>query len=367
MKLLFLLTAFLLPAVTNVQKNADALMDAVKKGDTARIQRLVAEGADVNRADNFGWTSLMAAASIQQVAVARVLIADGANVNAASSNGKTPLMYAIDGRDRFGGGPYIAPPKATDLVELLLNKKADINASDKSGSTALMYAVITDNLPIVSLLLKWGADVARRNAYRRSALSLAYDLQIVQALLQKGADIKADGGDVLSHAARQGDLPMVRWLLHHGVNINAIDFQGETALMVAAGCIDTNLVSFLLSRGADANIQTKQDGSNALIMAASCSTPLMQETESSQNREHIINTLLDKGVDINARDIHGYTALIWAARNGDVNTVKLLLARGADVNIRSKNGETIIKLTRDTDSPGRFKVIQLLERAGARE
>jgi len=100
--------------------------------------------------------------------------------------------------------------------------------------------------------------------------------------------------------------------------------------MEAASSGHLALVEFLLSKGADANARDKQ-----------CKTALMAAA-SFYNSKAIIKTLLSHGADVNAIDKDGTTALMMASMLKYKDTVAILLAGGAHVNLKDKDGETAL-------------------------
>jgi hypothetical protein len=116
---------------------------------------------DVDATNAAGWTPLMVAAAERDSAgVVKSLIADGANVNFADEQGITPLMVAADRSN-------------AEVVELLMDAGADIHARSDDGSTALMKAAgaLDNQVEMVTMLLEAGADKTIRNKYGNTALS----------------------------------------------------------------------------------------------------------------------------------------------------------------------------------------------------
>jgi ankyrin repeat protein len=182
------------------------------------------------------------------------------------------------------------------------------------------------------------------------------DLPAAERLLREGADVNAAtdlGVTALWAAAQNGSLPMVRRLLEAGANPNLALLAGETPLMVAARAGYADVVEALLNKGANPNARGARE-QTALMWAA------------AQKHPAVVKALLAHGADVHAKSAewtdmmavppHGYpgynrqiphgadTALMFAARVGDLESAKLLLAAGANVNDRDAWGVSALVL-----------------------
>lgn len=134
--------------------------------------------------------------------------------------------------------------------------------------------------------------------------------------------INIDPGFALHYAAENGDIDLAKLNLDSGkVDVNFIDGFGFTPLFRAVMQKQADFISFLLDRGADPNISTRE-GFTALMAAA----------ESGNSR--ILKILLEHKADPDTRNIQGATSLHIAASLGHIEILTLLLASGADPSIR---------------------------------
>ncbi len=157
-------------------------------------------------------------------------------------------------------------------------------------------------------------------AMARNALS-------VRSLLQKKADVNApqvDGTTALHWAVRYDDLDTADLLIRSGARVSTANREGVTPLQLAAMNGSASMIDKLLKAGADANAALTPSGDTALMMAARTGTP------------EAITVLLEAGATVNAKESWGgTTALMWAVSEQHAAAVKLLLDHGADVNARS--------------------------------
>lgn len=122
--------------------------------------------------------------------------------------------------------------------------------------------------------------------------------------------------------------PVVAFLLDNGCCVDAIDYDGSTALIDAISQQDNKTVRLLIDRGADIKPRV---GENFLLSVA------------AQNNNHeMLLLLLDKGADINYCDSSSGNALCAAACCCDVETARILLEHGADVNSANGSGKTAL-------------------------
>jgi len=231
----------------------------------------------------------------------------------------TPLVEAAKNRDRAA-------------VRALLAQKADVNAAQGDGATALAWAAHWGDTETAGLLIRAGADVNRANDYGVTPLSLACtkgNAALVRMLLDAGANPSAarkTGETPLMTCARTGNPEAVNLLLDGGADPNARETRrGQTALMWAVAQRHSEAAAALMSGGADVNaVSHIPDGF----------TPAQYLTYGVYRRDP---TRVDTfGPD----DVHpdpassrgGFSALMFAARAGDLDSARLLVEAGAAVN-----------------------------------
>jgi len=245
-------------------------------------------------------------------------------------------------------------------------QRADVNAADPDGTTPLAWAVYNDDLLTAQRLLREGANAKTANRYGVTPLSLAAtnrNAAMAQALLNAGADATAklpDGVTLLMTAARTGNADIVRMLIEHGAEVNAKEATyGETALVWAAQENHPEAAQVLIEHGAMVNART-----NALqrekdrfglegvltILPHGSWTPLMYAAR--QGSLETARTLVEHGAELNLTDPDGSTALLLAIINGHYDTAALLADKGTDPNIADASGMAALYATVDMNTLG---------------
>jgi len=135
--------------------------------------------------------------------------------------------------------------------------------------------------------------------------------------------VDGDGTTPLHRAAYQDDVAQVESLIKSGANVNAANDLGVTPLWLAAQNGSEAMVRRLLSAGANPNAQ---------LLAGE--TPVMVAARAG--KAAVVELLSAKGANVNARGARQQTALMWAVSQQHPDVVKVLLAHGADVSLRSE-------------------------------
>ena len=218
-----------------------------------------------------------------------------------------------------------------DEVRLLLQQKVDVNAAQGDGMTALHWAAFKDDLEMAKLLLTAGANV--KAPTRIGAITPLYmacitgDATMIQAFLNAGADANAantvNGTTALMTAAQSGSPEAVKILLDHGANVNAKETgHGQTALMFAAAANRGAVIRVLASHGAAAGVTTKVEPLEAETLDDN-GNPLPKKDGTAGQGGTITggNTVMG-----------GMTALLFAARDGQMDAIRALVETGANIN-----------------------------------
>jgi ankyrin repeat protein len=234
---------------------------------------------------------------------------------------------------------------------VLIKQKVDVNAAQPDGSTALHWAVYWENTDAVDLLLQAGANARAKNDLGVSPLVIACGSgqgEIVAKLLTAGADPNAaleSGETALMLAARSGSTRAVEALLTRGADVNAREgTRGQTALMWAVANRHPEVTRILLAKGAEVNARSQPRslvfnmGGNRSAGSASADTPLEEVA------------------------VGGSTPILFAARSGDAESARQLLAGGANANDTLADGNPVLIVAVHS---GHGSVAQLLLDAGA--
>ncbi|KZV62439.1 ankyrin [Peniophora sp. CONT] len=265
------------------------------------IALLFARGAMLAARDSLRIAALHAAISVRNVEAAQILLRLGLDVN-LPVHGDTILHRAV----RF----YLR-----DIAEMLLRRGADVNTRDKTGDTPLLIAARNGDADSFALLCAHGAMESH----------MSHTASIEQA----------KRGDLLHCAITAGSVTIVEMALQHSGTVLDTCFEnGWTPLSLAARSRHHNVVEFLLSRGADPNVEV---------------IPPQWAVQWGSSR-----------------------ALHEAVRSGDVEIIEMLLEHGADANARTGGEDTPLSLAMEgkRDGPGPYstdfdRVVKVLLSSGA--
>lgn len=220
-------------------------------------------------------------------------------------------------------GGYSSAVASQPLVDLVmqgqvnaaleaLEQGADPNMPTGDNTSALMYAAYLGEPALVQALLEAGADPTARNDY---------------------------GATAIGEAAFRGHTDIIRYLLEAGTDPDQANDEGETPLMVVARAGNTEAARLLLDQGAEVDAREQWGGQTALMWAA------------AQQQGEIMRLLIARGADV---DLHGFariwdrritsetrpkdmnkggfSALLYAARQGYIEGIEILAEAGADLN-----------------------------------
>jgi uncharacterized protein len=246
-----------------------ALIAAAQIGKVDAVNRLIAEGANIETTDQDGRTALVVATAFGQTDVVKILLTAGANVNPGTPNRKTPLHIA-------------AASGKTDILKALLDAGARIDVADEDGNQPLHLAAVNPtNGHIVKDLLIAGARVDATNN---------------------------DGMQPIHIAARAAGAGNVQTLLASGAKSDAVDRYGLQPL-------------HLVAQGGAQRIKASRVSSNG----AHNLTKLLYAWEYTM----VVNVLLSNGASLDVEDKSGKRPIDYASEGGFSEMVDVLLAAGA--------------------------------------
>jgi ankyrin repeat protein len=252
----------------------------------------------------------------------RILIGAALSIASSTSGAASELADAIMAGD-------------AETASMLIERGVDVNLRQVDGSTALHWAARLDDAALASALIVAGADVTAANRAGVTPMRLAAingSAQMIELLLDAGVDPDApltpDGDTALMMAAGTGILAAVQLLIERGAAIDAAEsWGGTTALMWAITEHHPAIVDLLISRGA-----------------------------ALESRSHVVPLTAQRGVEgtdpvpyvphesLESYYNGGFTPLLFAAREGQIEAARMLIEAGAEVNAIAADGKNTLGL-----------------------
>ncbi len=337
-----------------------ALMTAARTGNVDAAKVLFAHGAKVDSKDEWhGQTALMWATAQRHPEMLKELLAHGADVNARSNAVKWERQQTAEPRDKWlpqgGFTPmmFAARENCAKCVPILAGAGGDVNAVDTDGYTPLVTALINGQYDVAQALIDNKADPSL--AQRDTGVTPLYAAVDAHTMPESNRPSPKEIDNDLT------SLDIIKSLVAHGANVNAqltkqqayrtkLDRgddgmlgAGTTPLIRAAKAADSVVVKLLIEKGADPKLTGGRSGINPLMAAAGVGTKEEDTTGRHKTAADMIETIklcLAAGVDINAAESSGRTALHGAALQGFDAVVQFLVEKGAKLDAKDRNGRT---------------------------
>jgi ankyrin repeat protein len=241
-----------------------------------------------------------------------------------------------------------------EVIAMLLAHGADVDARERwYGESALIWAAVEDHAEAIEILVSHGADVNSRSALQERERRRAG-----QSILPLGS------WTPIMYAARENSLQAGAVLAAAGADLDLVDPDGATALVIAIINAHYEFAELLLEAGADPNVIDNEAGMGPLYAAVDMHRLAVGHGRGNPTQigridsVDIARSLLEHGADPNARLrkpimqrqhtagdsalAEGATPLMRAAKSGDIEMLRVLVAAGADPTLTMPNGTTAL-------------------------
>lgn len=336
--------------------------------DSAKIQKIIDAGYDVNTVDEKGRTVLFTLCARRKTDAIKILLKNGIDINLEDSLGKTVLNEAVSKSDSM-------------MVRFLLDNGASINHKNSENRTILQDVALEGNFRIFKALLAYNPDFNLKDSYGKTVLFDAVegnDEKILAEVVKNIEDINITDDEsktVLFSAVLKKDVRLAEILITHGINVNQIDENGQNVLFntVIPGKKNIPIIRELVKRDIDLNV--KDNHGNTVLdvifeifklqkISPKELTGNFVYIDPKDNYIQIITLLIASGLNVNVVDMNGDSILRRLIKKKDYDSIAFLVKCGIDINAQDPDGKTVLhyELLKGNEN---LKMIDFLIKNGA--
>ena len=349
---------------------------ASMKGNPKLLNYLISKGADVNMLEEHDLTALNIVASSPNSTIEtfQVFEKNGVDLKKKFKDGSTVLLLALP------------TDKDYTLTEYFISKGLSIKDTDNNGNTAVDYAAKGGNIPAMKKLLAqnvkftdntllFAAEGTRRTSNNLETFKyIVEDLKIkptitnangdnvlhlivkkpnqienVNYFLEKDVDVNKtnnEGNTVFMNAASTQNLDVLQAILPKVKDINATNLKGESALSLAVKNGSSEVVNFLIEKGANTKIEDKAGNNLAYYWVQSYKAPRGGFAGNNNQKDDMstkLAILQAKGINFAQPQKDGNTLYHTTIAKADINLLKKLEPLKIDINAKNGEGMTVLQ------------------------
>jgi ankyrin repeat protein len=346
------------------------------------VMSLLVREVDINQTDSRGDTALVLAVKNKNAEIAALLLDQGADYSLTNKKKQSAVDFAYAGDNPANKALFAS----YGIKPRVVTRKKAPNSLDTFKTSVAKHGARYTGWPLLSIAIELG------------------EIPISNQLITQKPDLNApdpDGNRAVHVAARKGDFVTLKQLVLHGANVNAVNNRNETALYLAVESTSLKCVKLLLKNKADPSIATKlkvtpleaairNDQSKIALALLNTKTgypgihrvlllaiqknmdnlsytliKLDKQLDSVDDKKRSVlwhsadqglakttaQLIVSKKIDVNRKDINGYSALAQAVKRGHFEIVRLLSDHRADLATRTDEGNTLLMLAVLSKSP----------------
>ncbi|MDD2292421.1 MAG: ankyrin repeat domain-containing protein, partial [Aliarcobacter sp.] len=314
--------------------------------DSAKIQKYIKKGIDLNKRDERGKTILFPLVAKRKLDALKLLIKNGASLTIEDNFGKTVLDDAVERADGV-------------MIRFLLDNGYSINHQNSMGRTIFQDVALFGNNKIFQIFMNYNANFNQKDNYGKTVLFDAVEggnLTILKDVINNINNINTldeNHRTALFRAVLKDDSSIAMELVLHGINVNFLDKDGQNVLFnaILQGTKNLSLIELLIKKGINLNVVDNHHKSiiNELLYIFDLQKNSSIELEGkykiiTPEKEYMPLAFLfiEQGIEIDKVDEYGKTTLQREIENKNFTNIEFLLNCGADVNVCDENDKNII-------------------------
>ena len=348
--------------ILGIEPTENSLLNQAKEGHLENVQLLLSAGISADSVDEKGYPVLIWAAAKGHAAVVDALLSAGADKDKKDKDGDTALLSAVKS-------------KKLEAAKVLLSAGVNTNVIDKKGWTPLRLAIMDKSEDMVQALVQEGADINELSDHGNTILMKYMEVvtpEIARILVEASSlenlrDIlNKDGENALTVAIMRDRSDVLSYIIEKGADINAQEWGAKKKLPLQKSLSFNAIKCFDLFMQRGVNISYRDKNGRTVMHDAAYYLK-------DKNYE-IVQKLVAADADVNAKDNTGKTPLFSTVNGAFLNhkrvmqqkVIKELIEAGADVNAENKSGDTFLTFVLENKYKGYEDVVAMLEKAGAK-
>lgn len=314
--------------------------------DSAKIQKYIKKGIDLNKRDERGKTILFPLVAKRKLDALKLLIKNGASLTIEDNFGKTVLDDAVERSDGV-------------MIRFLLDNGYSINHQNSMGRTIFQDVALFGNNKIFQILMNYNANFNLKDSFGKTVLFYAVEggnLNILKDVINNINNINIldeNHRTALFYAVLKDDSALATELVLHGINVNFLDKDGQNVLFnaILQGAKNLSLIELLIKKGINLNVVDNHH--KTVINELLYIFDLQKDSSVELTGKYKIITpdkdymplaflFIEQGIEIDKVDEYGKTILQREIENKNFTNIEFLLNCGADINVCDENDKNII-------------------------